>query len=146
MRISDWSSDVCSSDLPLRIGADIFAHMLVADRDHEAVEAARLQHGAQAGEAPGVDRIGGRVGAGHAAFLVPTPLPILPCGGRRSGAVSMAGFLRLPARNATMFLLHSLLFPRTTTNHTSAKHAHTPDLSSPRPRRPPPPATSPPPR
>src|SRR3546814_11168965 len=106
MRISDWSSDVCSSDLPLRIGADIFAHMLVADRDHEAVEAARLQHGAQAGEAPGVDRIGGRVGAGHAAFLVPTPLPILPCGGRRSGVFSMAGIWRLAAALDTLLPVH----------------------------------------
>src|SRR3546814_6338459 len=79
--------------------------MLVAGRDHEAVEAARLQHGAQAGEAPGVDRIGGRVGAGHAAFLVPTPLPILPCGGRRSGVVSMAGIWRLAAAIATLLLV-----------------------------------------
>src|SRR3546814_1985945 len=79
--------------------------MLAADRDHEAVEAARLQHGAQAGEAPGVDRIGGRVGAGHAAFLVPTPLPILPCGGRRSGVVSMAGIWRLAAAIATLLLV-----------------------------------------
>src|SRR3546814_17929404 len=71
--------------------------MLVADRNHEAVDAERLQHGAQAGEAPGVDRIGGRVGAGHAAFFVPPPLPSLVCGGRRSVDLSSGGICWLTA-------------------------------------------------
>src|SRR3546814_11337368 len=125
--------------------------MLAADRDHEAVEAARLQHGAQAGEAPGVDRIGGRVGAGHAAFLVPTPLPILPCGGRRSGVVSMAGIWRLAAAIATLLLVPAPpsatksqpdMTDTTTAHHDAPVHAHpthphTPHvtpLSAPRPR------------
>src|SRR3546814_13812815 len=28
MRISDWSSDVCSSDLPLRLNGDVFAKLV----------------------------------------------------------------------------------------------------------------------
>src|SRR3546814_6605133 len=105
--------------------------MLAADRDHEAVEAARLQHGAQAGEAPGVDRIGGRVGAGHAAFLVPTPLPILPCGGRRSGVVSMAGIWRLAAAIATLLLVPApLCAPENETDLTDTTHApHSPAVA-----------------
>src|SRR3546814_5180324 len=68
MRISDWSSDVCSSDLraarrafkageprqPLRIGADIFAHMLVGERHHEAIERLALQLIAKPSESGGI--------------------------------------------------------------------------------------------
>src|SRR3546814_18861552 len=45
MRISDWSSDVCSSDLPGRDGADEIFHLLrfsvVIDVDHAADREAR---------------------------------------------------------------------------------------------------------
>src|SRR3546814_17564088 len=46
MRISDWSSDVCSSDLPARLGAAVLLalhHAGIAGQ-----EAAALQHRAQA--------------------------------------------------------------------------------------------------
>src|SRR5690606_26481283 len=82
----------------LGIGADIFAHMLVADRDHEAVETPRRQFGAQAGEAVAVR------GGGHACFLVSTS-PLVPPFGRRSGSRSMRAIWMVLAAIATPALL-----------------------------------------
>src|SRR3546814_2613928 len=54
MRISDWSSDVCSSDLLLRVGADARADDRQADPDHPRQTARRHAASDARGEAVAV--------------------------------------------------------------------------------------------
>src|SRR3546814_5017459 len=52
MRISDWSSDVCSSDLPFRAGAVAYAAEVAADHDRRQVPAVLGQVDAPGDRAP----------------------------------------------------------------------------------------------
>jgi oligopeptidase B len=69
--------------------------MLVADRHDKAVEAARGEFGADAGEAFCMD------GAGHDAFLVPTSRAIPPKSGDTAGDLSMRAIWMFLAAIAT---------------------------------------------
>src|SRR3546814_4045686 len=77
--------------------------MLVADRHDKAVEAARGEFGADAGEAFCMD------GAGHALFLVPTSPEYAQKGGQRGGLVMRALWMLLATMATPLVVTPPLL-------------------------------------